>query len=457
MPHNKFSRKFVIIIVLILFIIFSATGVVIYKYVNNTSRKSSNDTRANAGLTNSVIDQKYGEIANMLDSIAVPLFNRDIKPTFDSIESQNSNLSIEAIADKKAQTLCSAKPVGLTDLELWAQWRGCVGAGHIILANHYTRLFAKSHNELDQVKAAASIYMMSTYLETFITGPEYSLLASISLTDPISTYKLRDTFHSFRYLSDSNGFFSAYGFSYANGTMPAKYCTPLETPFDSGRNCRTIDLQQRVKIISSGIAAKIASEWMIHSDGTLRTEFWNNDEYWRVSNSTPYMISPNNVYDPTHGIGWYDLLGRRTMSKNLQAMSMDPYFLTWTMAGMADVAKLASAEGGAFKFMYDFGIKSAGYGIDFDPNNINGDFATLNDYGQPLKGVSSYCDGITNLFSKDLLTICEGGTREVYQAGRGKNAPVDFLGLTYNTGQHLGTNMAELNWGHCLTHIARMH
>lgn len=370
--------------------------------------------------------------------------------TLSSLDAKYAAVSPEERADWRARLLCDQKPNNSSNLETWAAWRQCVGGGHVILIRHHLREYLDHGRKVDdQTRLATHFYLAAVHLDALTTGSEAENIFRIAVAaDPPQTYKLRDTGKVMRYLPDAAGFYEAFGWGYSYGVLPRYYCTSLETPHDSGRSCKTINLWERIRKIHSAIATKVAGEWMIHSDGTLRTEYWNNSGFWQaVKSGQPFLVAPNTTFNPGANIGWYDLAGRRSMGTNTNATSMSPHFFHWQMSGMADAAKIVLNEGGIYQTAYDFGLQVAAHTVSLDPNNTNGDNAALNYYGQPVRGLSNYCDVPANFTAENPLDVCQSGKHEWFEYGEtGAGMVPNQTGLAY-TAQHLDVLMETLNWG----------
>ncbi len=444
--QSERRKKRLLAVGFLLLIVLGAVGSV---YITRRVNVISTEQRSNASVASSNLDSRFSKLNSQIADLSNAIFTRDIQPAFDRVAQLNPKATQDDVAYKQAQLFCGAKPSASDkSLDNWISWRGCVGAGSIVFANHYALKYLQAGSNEDRKKAATNYYLQTLLLDYATTGPEYPLIAKISFVDPEYTYKLRDTMVATRYLADSSGFYSSLGWGISTGVMPREYCTSLETPFDAGKNCKTINLYDRVRQVSAAVASKIATGYMIHADGSLRTEYWNNAEYWASESAgKPYILVQNTAYNPQNGIGWSDPLGRRTAAGVPLPQGWDPYAFTFVMSGLADAAKLALNEGQQYKFMYDFALKAAGYATAFDLNNSSTDFSILNEYGYPLRALAGWCDGKVSLESRDPLDACTGGTREFYQYSRGRNASADMVGLTYNLGQHYSLLASTRSWG----------
>jgi len=368
--------------------------------------------------------------------------------TLYSLDSKYAMLSPEEKAEWRARLLCNPKP-NSSNLEDWANWRMCMAGSHVILIRHHLRQyldFGQKNEDLSRL--SAHFYMLGVHLDALTTGPEEENIFKITVNpDPPSTYKLRDTNVVMRYLPDASGIFESFGWGYFYQVLPRYYSTSLETPFDFGKSVKTINLWERIRKIHSAVATKVAGEWMIHSDGTLRTEYWDNLNYWNaVKNGQSFMVAPNTNFNPENGIGWKDLEGRRSMGKNSNPTSLSPHFFHWQMSGMTDAAKVVLNEGGIYQTAYDFGLRASAYTFAFDHHNINGDNALVNYYGRQTRGLSNYCDGQINLTASNPLEICQGGKHEWFEYRHySSSLPPDQTGLSYSA-QHLAVLMESIDW-----------
>jgi hypothetical protein len=400
------------------------------------------------------ISTTRNRIIQNLNATLDSIYTNSLGNIYENIENQNRGKSLLEIEDLKALELCTSttklpviSPVNQNQTVLTLN--NCP-AGPILTANRYLRNYLNSGNQNERAvlrtKATASYYLQLVYLDMETTGAEHDLISGIRINANQDLWKKRDSLFSTRYLQDSSGFFWSLGIGLSTGLLERQFCTPLEGPYDPGRNCKTIDMYQRLRFVMSAIASKIANEWMIRPDGSVRTEYWNHDAYEaNLLQGAPYIVQNNTAYDPARGIGFPDLLGRRTSSRIAHSQGMDPYFFTWTMSGLTHTAKLASTGNDRYKDIYDFAINAAAYGYAIDPNNPNGN-TILNDYGYPVRGLYNNCiGGNTNLNARNSRDICTGSKNEFFSYRRGLNEPPCIICLGYN-GQHLGILMAAANW-----------
>ncbi|MBU0618911.1 hypothetical protein KKD62_01605 [Patescibacteria group bacterium] len=405
----------------------------------------------------SIID-KHEQVYPLYSQTGYDVDGDGLEDTLSSLDSKYASFSNEDRAEWRARLFCSPPPA-LTPgsqtenawLESWASWRKCMTASHTVLARyHLFQYLNHGANQLDKEKMEQHIYMGVIHVDALIAGPEYGKPLS-GLTNSeyegTSIYTLRDTFRTARYLADGAGAFKIWGVTHHLGLLPQFYCTALEVPYDPAQNCRTINLQERIRQISSSVATKAASEWMIHDDGSLRTEYWDSSRYWINNLPQSYSASPNRTFNPSAGIGWYDLAGRRSMGgeNGLPDQSMSPHFFGWQMGGMTLAAKLALSGGQEYQDFVDFGLWANGYVFAFNRDNPSGNYMSVNRYGDPVRGnVNSLCDGTENLLADDPMAICEGGTKEWHWYGNDDIQSVQ-TGLVYMS-QHLGGMTAVLNW-----------
>lgn len=185
---------------------------------------------------------------------------------------------------------------------------------------------------------------------------------------------------------------------------------------------------------------------MIHTDGTLRTEYWDNTAYWtKIRAGQTHAVQPNTTFNPQQGVGWYDLIGRQTVAKGIGPQALSPHFFHWQMSGMADAAKIVQNEGGIYETIYNFGVEAAAYTISLDPNAHMFDNAALNSYGYPVRGLATFCDGVLSGEAINPLDICQGGTAEWYTYARPAGGAPDMTNLAY-TAQHLDVLLGTLSW-----------
>jgi hypothetical protein len=135
-----------------------------------------------------------------------------------------------------------------------------------------------------------------------------------------SIYTLRDTDYTERYLYDATGITHGLIELYRQRLIPETYCTPLESPYDQGKNCKTINLYKRLKIIMSALRSHSEIHWMYDdkSPGQLRKKYYDlmsEIAYTQAGNPIDnYKITPNLYTDYANGVGRTDLAGRTTQT-----------------------------------------------------------------------------------------------------------------------------------------------
>lgn len=226
--------------------------------------------------------------------IYTPLEQQVIDKTKQAIQAYLAKNDIGNIASASGQTLNSIydqTDIGNEDKQLEALELICGKMPQVPDKPNYTQMNAVGSWRFC---AAVSSYSLSTYHETigddarlasdiYMIIFQYDSIAGTDKAPPLhglAGWQYRIGNYGFSasaidYLNDSGmGVFSGLGWYKTLGKVPKTYCTQLEKPYDTGKNCKTIDLQKRI--------AKVAMH-MIRVTDDFRS--FRQDAHWLAWNA----------------------------------------------------------------------------------------------------------------------------------------------------------------------------
>jgi len=149
----------------------------------------------------------------------------------------SSSLTNDQKAKKSGELMCGLMPV---DLESIAKWRGCMAAAISTLMQYQIWK--------GDVMTNASAYQVLVQMDAIVTKNDQTPLSGLVGNE----YRLGDTTVSHSYSNDfGTGVWSLMGWAKHDGALNQTYCTTLETPYDSGKGCKSINLFDRVAAVTS--------------------------------------------------------------------------------------------------------------------------------------------------------------------------------------------------------------
>jgi hypothetical protein len=149
------------------------------------------------------------------------------------------------------QNICGGYPSSTHDDK--ATWHACAAVYSYILINYY--IYEKN----DLPRAQALSYSLINMMDVLSSSASYPSELSLSDTSYNSiNYQFLDA-HENQYINDVGlGVFQAFGWHKAK--ISRYYCTPVEKPFDAGKNCKTIDLYSRIAKVASNVALRTPND-----------------------------------------------------------------------------------------------------------------------------------------------------------------------------------------------------
>lgn len=180
--------------------------------------------------------------------------------------------------------ICGAHP-GTTDLETAAQWSGCSAAFNYVLMIYHAEIN-------DQQKVQAHAYNLIHQMDSLVSSTENPPLHG----GTGSVYRLKNTHFSRRYIHDfGGGVFSGLGWMHTQGKIARIYCTPFEYPYTTGKQCKDIDLHDRVNRVATNIVDRTAQPY----DENSWVVAWNEigrSITAKISGHSQYSTILNNAY-----------------------------------------------------------------------------------------------------------------------------------------------------------------